>query len=97
MGTGRGRLKKHTHTKRGLNSRGGGGFKGLCLLERRAAGGLVVVVVLVVLVLVVVVPHVRHWRLHARPAVVRVVRAGGHGAVGAAVTTRRGGVNFIVC
>lgn len=50
---------------------------------------LVFIVVLVVLLIVVVVAHVRHWGLHAGAAVVRVVGAGGHGAVGAAVTAKQ--------
>lgn len=84
---------KSTH-KRGLNSHGEVGFEGLCLLEWRGVDRLVFIVVLVILVLVVIIPHIRHWSLHTRPAVVRVVRAGGHGAVSAAITTRRGGVKF---
>lgn len=74
--------------------RGDGGLKDCACWEWRGAGGLVFVVVLVVLVLIVLVPHVRHWGLHAGPAVVRVIRAGGHGTVGAAVTTGRAELNL---
>lgn len=58
------------------------------LVGRGGSDRLVFVVVLVVFVLVVVVPQIGDRRLHAGAAVVRVVGAGGHGAVGAAVTTR---------
>lgn len=49
---------------------------------------LVFVVVLVELIILVVVPQIGNRRLHAGAAVVRVVGAGGHGAVGAPVTAR---------
>lgn len=61
------------------------------MLEWQGVDRLVFIVVLVVLVLVVVIPHIRHWSLHARAAVVRVIRAGGHGAISATITIKRGG------
>lgn len=80
---------EEAHTKRGLNSHGEGGFEGLCLLEWRGVDRLVFIIILIVLVLVIIIPHIRHWSLHTRPAVVRVIRAGGHGAVRAAIAACR--------
>lgn len=85
--TGEKRLKKHT--QRGTKfPRWRWFWRAVLVGAARHRRGLVFVIVLVVFVLVVVVPHVWHGSLHARPAVVRVIRAGGHGAIGATVTTR---------
>lgn len=89
----RGKGQRSTH-KNGTNFPRWRWFEGLCLLEWRGVDRLVFIFILVILILVVIIPHIRNWSLHARPAVVRVIWAGGHGAISATITTRRGRGKF---